>query len=280
MVGRHDALLSGDTYPLEGDVFFELDALRCLSLGDADNIAAVAPFSPAMEGSAVVLTNNGYIAELRMKQTVANPIYGSPPLFRTMNLIRFSGEASADRPASQRDHQHRSYQVPYGGARGLQMASLRFGAVASIALIRVLAPRLSLRALLAAMALQLLGGITVYALIDFDLPADISTVALSISSFAIGVAWTISQSLLEGACLQLLAQGAAATAIRWYLTSSYMGFALASPLWRLVSQISLTQAFAASAAVAAISAVYYSIGFPTIERKLSSVDGTQEESWS
>ncbi|WP_192385124.1 phosphocholine cytidylyltransferase family protein [Mesorhizobium silamurunense] len=88
-----DALLSGDTYLLEGDVFFELDALRCLSLGDADNVAAVAPFSPAMEGSAVVLTNNGYIAEVRMKQTAANLTDGSPPLFKTMNLIRFSGEA-------------------------------------------------------------------------------------------------------------------------------------------------------------------------------------------
>ncbi|UVK35993.1 phosphocholine cytidylyltransferase family protein (plasmid) [Mesorhizobium sp. AR10] len=87
-----DALLAGDTYLLEGDVFFEPDALRYLTLADADNVAAVVPFSPAMEGSAVVLTNNGYIAEVRMKQTAANLNDGSPPLFKTMNLIRFSGE--------------------------------------------------------------------------------------------------------------------------------------------------------------------------------------------
>lgn len=83
--------MTGDIYLLEGDVFFEPDALRCLTLGDADNVAAVAPFSPAMEGSAVVLTNNGYIADVRMKQTAANLNDGSPPLFKTMNLIRFSG---------------------------------------------------------------------------------------------------------------------------------------------------------------------------------------------
>ncbi|WP_027154913.1 phosphocholine cytidylyltransferase family protein [Mesorhizobium sp. WSM2561] len=87
-----DALLAGDTYLLEGDVFFEPDALRSLTLSDADNVAAVAPFSADMEGSAVVLKNNGYIAEVRMKQTAANLNDGSPALFKMMNLIRFSGE--------------------------------------------------------------------------------------------------------------------------------------------------------------------------------------------
>ncbi|MGX5805566.1 phosphocholine cytidylyltransferase family protein [Bradyrhizobium sp. Arg314] len=86
-----DALLAGDTYLIEGDVFFEPEALRYLTLGDAENVAAVAPFSPAMEGSAVVLRDNGYIAEVRMKQTAANLTDGSPPLFKMMNLIRFSG---------------------------------------------------------------------------------------------------------------------------------------------------------------------------------------------
>ncbi|UVC15500.1 phosphocholine cytidylyltransferase family protein [Mesorhizobium onobrychidis] len=87
-----DALLAGGTYLLEGDVFFEPEVLRYLTLDDADNVAAVAPFSPEMEGSAVVLTNGGYIAEVRMKQTAANLNDSSPPLFKTMNLIRFSGE--------------------------------------------------------------------------------------------------------------------------------------------------------------------------------------------
>lgn len=86
-----DALLTGDIYLLEGDVFFELDALRYLDMEEAENVAAVAPFDRSMEGSAVVLTENGYIAEVRMKQTAANLIDGSPRLFKTMNLIRFSG---------------------------------------------------------------------------------------------------------------------------------------------------------------------------------------------
>ncbi|WP_245472538.1 MFS transporter [Rhizobium jaguaris] len=159
---------------------------------------------------------------------------------------------------------------------GLQMALLGFGAVASIALIHVLAPRLSFRTFLAVMTLQLSSGIAVYAL-TLDLPADMSTVVLSISSFAIGIAWTISQSLMTGACLQLSAPGAAATAIGWYLTSSYLGFALASPLWGLISRISLLHAFTGSAAVAATSAIYTSIAFPTIERTLSNSDGAQKE---
>ncbi|WFU51742.1 phosphocholine cytidylyltransferase family protein [Sinorhizobium terangae] len=85
------ALLSGDTYLLEGDVFFELDALRHLEMREAENVAAVAPFDPSMEGSAVVLAENDYIAEVRMKQTAANLIDGPPQLFKTMNLMRFSG---------------------------------------------------------------------------------------------------------------------------------------------------------------------------------------------
>ncbi|OLP62686.1 hemolysin activation protein [Xaviernesmea oryzae] len=85
-----EALLKGDTYLLEGDVFFELDALRYLTLGDAANVAAVAPFDASMEGSAVVLADNGYIVEFRMKQTVANLDDGAPQLFKTMNLIRLS----------------------------------------------------------------------------------------------------------------------------------------------------------------------------------------------
>ncbi|WP_331375524.1 phosphocholine cytidylyltransferase family protein [Sinorhizobium chiapasense] len=89
-LARH-ALLTGDIYLLEGDVFFELDALRYLGTVEAENVAAVAPFDRSMEGSAVVLTENGDIAEVRMKQTATNLIDGSPPLFRTMNLIRFSG---------------------------------------------------------------------------------------------------------------------------------------------------------------------------------------------
>lgn len=85
-----DALLGGDCYLLEGDVFFEEDALRHLMMGDAANTAAVAPFDPSMEGSAVILSSNGLISEVRLKQTFANLASGGPALFKTMNLIRFS----------------------------------------------------------------------------------------------------------------------------------------------------------------------------------------------
>jgi NDP-sugar pyrophosphorylase family protein len=87
-----EALLTGDTYLLEGDVFFERDVLSYLNFDDAANVAAVAPFSSQMEGSAVVLNNTGYITEVRMKQTAANLSDGSPPLFKTMNLFRLSGK--------------------------------------------------------------------------------------------------------------------------------------------------------------------------------------------
>lgn len=85
-----ETLLRGDCYLLEGDVFFENDALRYLLIDDADNVAAVAPFEVSMEGSAVVLTDNGYVAEFRMRQTVANLSDGSPQLFKTMNLLKLS----------------------------------------------------------------------------------------------------------------------------------------------------------------------------------------------
>lgn len=83
-----ETLLQGDCYLLEGDVFFEVGALRRLMAEDAPNASAVAPFDPSMEGSAVILSDNGYIIEVRMKQTAANLVEGSPQLFKTMNLIR------------------------------------------------------------------------------------------------------------------------------------------------------------------------------------------------
>ena len=90
-LARH-FLLTGDIYLLEGDVFFELDALDYLRTADAANVAAVAPFTPTMEGSAVVLNDDGCIAEVRMKQTAANLATGQQQMFKTMNLLRFSCE--------------------------------------------------------------------------------------------------------------------------------------------------------------------------------------------
>ncbi|VIO69811.1 phosphocholine cytidylyltransferase family protein [Bradyrhizobium ivorense] len=85
-----DALLSGDCFLLEGDVFFEEDALRYLLLSQANNVAAIVPFDELMEGSAVLLSDTGLISEFRMKQTGANLVANRPRLFKVMNLLRLS----------------------------------------------------------------------------------------------------------------------------------------------------------------------------------------------
>lgn len=85
-----DTLLSGDCFLLEGDVFFEENALRYLITSHAPDAAAVAPFDELMEGSAVLLSDSGFISDFRMKQTAANLVANDPRLFKTMNLLRFS----------------------------------------------------------------------------------------------------------------------------------------------------------------------------------------------
>lgn len=85
-----DALLSGASFLLEGDVFFEENALRYLLLEETTDMAAVAPFDEQMEGSAVLLSDSSFISAFRMKQTAANVVADGPTLFKTMNLLRFS----------------------------------------------------------------------------------------------------------------------------------------------------------------------------------------------
>ncbi|MFK4492461.1 NDP-sugar pyrophosphorylase family protein [Bradyrhizobium sp. USDA 336] len=85
-----DALLSGDCFLLEGDVFFEEDVLRDLLHSQATDAAAIVPFEESMEGSAVLLTDRGLISEFRMRQTGANLAASGPRLFKTMNLLRLS----------------------------------------------------------------------------------------------------------------------------------------------------------------------------------------------
>ncbi|WP_407175599.1 phosphocholine cytidylyltransferase family protein [Bradyrhizobium sp. STM 3562] len=85
-----DALLFGDCYLLEGDVFFEETVLRYLNITDAADVAAVAPFDSTMQGSAVTLSENGLISAFRMRQTAADLDRDGPVLFKTMNLLRFS----------------------------------------------------------------------------------------------------------------------------------------------------------------------------------------------
>ncbi|MFQ3453228.1 phosphocholine cytidylyltransferase family protein [Bradyrhizobium sp. UFLA01-814] len=85
-----DALLSGDSYVLEGDVFFEEDALRYLNLHSGVDVAAVAPFDMKMQGTAVLLSQDGLISAFRLKQSSANVSQSGPALFKTMNLLKFS----------------------------------------------------------------------------------------------------------------------------------------------------------------------------------------------
>lgn len=92
-----EALLRGDVLLLEGDVFFEAEVLRKLLRSEAANSAAVAPFTPEMEGSAVTLSDLGLIVEVRTSQTAANLSGAASPLFKTMNLFRFNAQALAGR---------------------------------------------------------------------------------------------------------------------------------------------------------------------------------------
>ncbi|PDT64824.1 hemolysin activation protein [Bradyrhizobium ottawaense] len=85
-----DALLSGDCFLLEGDVFFEEDVLRYLISCPGTDVAAVVPFDVSMEGSAVLLSQNGLISGFRLKQTASNLVADGPKLFKTMNLLRLS----------------------------------------------------------------------------------------------------------------------------------------------------------------------------------------------
>ncbi|WP_027544363.1 phosphocholine cytidylyltransferase family protein [Bradyrhizobium sp. WSM2254] len=83
-----DTLLSGDCYILEGDVFFDKDALYRVTFADTPDVAAVAPFNPNMQGSAVLVAESGFISAFRLKQTSADLNRSGPTLFKTMNILR------------------------------------------------------------------------------------------------------------------------------------------------------------------------------------------------
>jgi NDP-sugar pyrophosphorylase family protein len=83
-----DALLKGDALLLEGDVFFERAVLTRLLASSHPDVGAVAPMTAEISGSAVTLNDNGLVRRILMNQTVADQ--RDLPLFKTMNLYRFS----------------------------------------------------------------------------------------------------------------------------------------------------------------------------------------------
>ncbi|TKV74017.1 phosphocholine cytidylyltransferase family protein [Bradyrhizobium elkanii] len=85
-----DVLLCGDHYLLEGDIFFEEDSLHCLNQSKCADVAAVAPFDARMQGSAVLLSEDGFITGFRMKQSGADLSDSDQTLFKTLNLLRIS----------------------------------------------------------------------------------------------------------------------------------------------------------------------------------------------
>jgi NDP-sugar pyrophosphorylase family protein len=92
-----DTLFRADTFLIEGDVFFELAALDRLISHRAKDVADVAPFDETMEGSAVLLSDDGDIVEVRTKQTADDLRRNAgPTLFKTMNLLRFSADTLRD----------------------------------------------------------------------------------------------------------------------------------------------------------------------------------------
>ncbi|OMI12962.1 hemolysin activation protein [Bradyrhizobium brasilense] len=84
-----EVLLGGDHYLLEGDVFFEQAVLDRFDQSEASAVAAVAPFDARMQGSAVLLSEAGFIYGFRLKQSGAD-LSRNPALFKTLNLFRFS----------------------------------------------------------------------------------------------------------------------------------------------------------------------------------------------
>jgi len=90
-----NTLLQGDALLLEGDVFFEEAVLDRLVQSRHGDVAALAPFDETMTGSAVTLSADGFIQEVRMNQSVAN--LGREPLFKTINLFRFGAATLRDK---------------------------------------------------------------------------------------------------------------------------------------------------------------------------------------
>jgi choline kinase len=89
-----ESLLKGDTLILEGDVFFERVLLNRLVASRYPDVAAVAPFTELLSGSAVTLTEGGFVKRILMNQTTADQ--NGTQLFKTVNLYRFSANTLSE----------------------------------------------------------------------------------------------------------------------------------------------------------------------------------------
>ncbi|MCG8558563.1 MAG: phosphocholine cytidylyltransferase family protein [Hyphomicrobiales bacterium] len=89
-----DALCE-DSLLIEGDVMFESRVVDRLLHAAPGDVAAVAPFTPPMTGSAVRLTPAAQVASVHLSQTADNP--REARLFKLVNLTRFSGRTLRER---------------------------------------------------------------------------------------------------------------------------------------------------------------------------------------
>jgi NDP-sugar pyrophosphorylase family protein len=80
------ALLKGDTWLLEGDVFFEPELLQRVLDREGD-VAAVDLFDETVTGSAAWVAPDGHVREFRMNQSRIT--IGDEPLYKTVNVCRF-----------------------------------------------------------------------------------------------------------------------------------------------------------------------------------------------
>ncbi|MET4072197.1 NDP-sugar pyrophosphorylase family protein [Bradyrhizobium sp. S3.2.6] len=128
-----NTMLAGDTVFLEGDVFFEREVLertlRTVS-PTKQSVAAVAAFNAAMSGSAVELADDGSVVTFVMNQT---PVEArARGLFKTINLTRFSAEASREQlvPALHQavESGHRTAYVEQVLARLVEQRELQLSA--------------------------------------------------------------------------------------------------------------------------------------------------------
>jgi NDP-sugar pyrophosphorylase family protein len=84
-----EALQQGDTWLLEGDVFFEAALLTRMLRFEGD-VAAVDVFDETICGSAALLTPEGGVLEFRMGQNAATALGKS--LYKTVNIYRFTSD--------------------------------------------------------------------------------------------------------------------------------------------------------------------------------------------